>query len=177
MVRNVIVLCIGKSSKAGETALSTNSPTNLIPLKKVNKLSNNYVFFNEQRCELFDREKTLFEKHCVHLGICFSQEMVEWTSHCGRRAYSTIATGVLNACLTEGQENAQIDAALFMKGLPVLTFIVQIYRMSKTKVQNIDQQQGPLQIFSNHRRWGRLYIPYLLLTVSIRYSLLNFETI
>ena len=72
VVRNEIVLCSGKASKAGETGLSTNSPTCLIPFKKENKLSNKYVFFNEQRCELFDREK-----HCVYLGVCFLQEMVE----------------------------------------------------------------------------------------------------
>ena len=74
------------------------------------------------------------------------------------------------ACLTDRR-------GAFQKGLPELTYIVQNYRMSKIKVQNIDQQQGPHQIFSNHRRWGRLYIPYLLLTTSICYSLLNFETI
>ena len=68
--------CIGKSSKAGETAFTTSSPTKIIPFKKENKLSNKYVFFNEQGCELFD-EKTLFEKHCVSLGVCFLQEMVE----------------------------------------------------------------------------------------------------
>ena len=158
VVRHKVVLCSGKASKAGETAFSTNSPTNLIPFKKENKLSNKYVFFNEQRCELFDREK--------HWAFVFYNK---WQSrlHVQSPHY---------ACLTEGAEKCPNRRGAFQKGLPELTYIVQNYRMSNRKVQNIDQQQGPLYIFSSQSRWGRLYIPYLL-TASICCSLLNIEAI
>ena len=44
VVRHKVVLCSGKASKAGETAFSTNSPTNLIPFKKKSKYQTNMYF-------------------------------------------------------------------------------------------------------------------------------------
>ena len=41
VVRKEIVLCSGKSSEAGETAFSTNSPTSLIPSNKEKKICMN----------------------------------------------------------------------------------------------------------------------------------------